>query len=77
MSWRHNSNSYPYICDHAGHVPNTPDIGLLLEFKMATGKTEAAITFERLEITMRFQLTPTFSIRPDLDMALPISPEIS
>jgi len=26
MSWRRNSNGYPYICDHAGHVPGTPDI---------------------------------------------------
>ena len=26
MSWRHNSNGYPYICNHAGHVPNTPYI---------------------------------------------------
>jgi len=26
MSWRHNSNSNPYINDHAGHIPGTPDI---------------------------------------------------
>ncbi len=26
MSWRHNSSGYPYICDHVGNVPGTPDI---------------------------------------------------
>jgi len=43
---------------------------------MAAVKTEAAITYERLEITTRFQLPP-FSIRPDLDMTLSTLPEIA
>ena len=26
MSWRHDSNGYPYILDHAEYDPNIPDI---------------------------------------------------
>ena len=62
MSSRHNSNGNPYIYDHAGHVPGTPDIARRW---LVTGnprwrpeKTEAAITFEWLEITTPFQLLP-------------------
>jgi len=48
------------------------------KFKEAAVKTQAAITFERLEITMRFQLLPPlFITRPDLDMTLLTLPDIS
>ncbi len=38
--------------------PEKSDVSFDRKSKMAAGKTEAAITFERLEITTRFQLMP-------------------
>jgi hypothetical protein len=48
MSWRHDSNGYAYIFDHAEHVPNTPDIArcwLVTGVKRAATKPEVEITF--------------------------------
>ena len=61
MRWRHDSNGYPYICDHAGHVLKTYNIARrcrLPNSKMAAIRPEVEITFERREMAPRFQLLP-------------------
>ena len=74
MSWRHNSNGYPYICDHAGHVPGTLDIARRwLRTEIQDGDRETGSGNNVLTVMDGAAIptyTPTFSTMPDMDMAL-------
>ena len=59
-------------------LPAKSDVSLGREYKLAAIKTEMIITFERFEISTRFQLlTPKLSTRPELDVTLSALPDIT
>ena len=73
MSWRHNSNGYPYICDHVGHVPNTPDTArrwIITEFEMAATKPKVEELLNGGGWRRDSNVYLTFSAIPDSDMTL-------
>ncbi len=74
MSWRHDSNGYPNICDHAGHVPNTPDIArrwLITGIQDCDYQTGRGNTFSTVRDGAAIPTsTPIFSTKPDSDVTL-------
>ncbi len=74
MSWRYDSSGYPYICDHAGCVPGTPDIArrwLITEIQDGNGYTGSGNNVSTvMNGAANPNSTPIFANMPDMDMTL-------
>ena len=74
MSWRHDFNGYPIICDHAGHVPNTHDIArcwLITRIQDGDHETGSGNNFSTVRDGVAIPTpTPIFSTMPDSDVTL-------